>query len=204
MTNAQNPKKAMSKNKPKPEPRSKDLAKLTTYPEVNAAKTLMKFANDDSLDIVAMTSALAEQTRAIRSGNIESMESMLAAHAYTLDVMFQHLACRAKRNMDGNCFNAGQAYLKMAFRAQAQAARTIQTLGELKHPRAVAYVAQANIANGHQQINNGRAVENQNFQNKLIDGESHELPMDARTTKTASRADQALEAVESINRADNS
>ena len=193
----------MPKKNLKPKLKSENLAIVTTYPVLNAAKTVIKFATCNSLDLFTMTSVLADQTKAINSGGMESMESMLAAHAYSLDVMFQHLACRAKSNMDESYFNAGQAYLKMAFRAQAQAVRTIEALGELKNPRHISYVAQANIANGHQQINNGRAKEKQNSQNKLIEGASHDLPMDTGTAQAAGGAHQEMEAVGEINRPDN-
>jgi hypothetical protein len=48
-------------------------------------------------------------------------------------------------------------FMKMALKAQGQCRATLQTLGELKNPRPVAFVKQANIANGPQQVNNGSA-----------------------------------------------
>lgn len=48
-----------------------------------------------------------------------------------------------------------EAFLGLALKAQAQSRATILTLVDLKYPRQVAFVKQANIANGAQQMNNG-------------------------------------------------
>ena len=51
--------------------------------------------------------------------------------------------------------NAGETYLRLALKAQAQCRTTWESLAEIKNPRAVAFVRQANIAHGPQQVNNG-------------------------------------------------
>lgn len=44
---------------------------------------------------------------------------------------------------------------RLALKAQAQGVRTLEVLGALKNPQPVAFVKQANIAHGPQQVNNG-------------------------------------------------
>jgi len=51
--------------------------------------------------------------------------------------------------------NAAEIYLRLALKAQAQCRTTVETLVEMKNPRPVAFVSQANISNGPQQVNNG-------------------------------------------------
>jgi hypothetical protein len=46
---------------------------------------------------------------------------------------------------------------------------TIETLAELKNPRQVAFVNQANLAGGHQQVNNGALESNPGNERSIID-----------------------------------
>ena len=41
------------------------------------------------------------------------------------------------------------------YKRQAQCRATLEALAEIKNPRPVAFVKQANISGGHQQVNNG-------------------------------------------------
>ncbi len=45
--------------------------------------------------------------------------------------------------------------LRLALKAQAQCVRTLEVLAAIKNPPNVAFVKQATIAHGHQQVNNG-------------------------------------------------
>ena len=49
------------------------------------------------------------------------------------------------------------AYMRLALKAQGQCRATLETLANIKNPRPVAFVQQANIAHGPQQVNNGMA-----------------------------------------------
>src|SRR3546814_10396254 len=53
---------------------------------------------------------------------------------------------------------ATEQYMRLALKAQSQARTTIETLAEVKNPKAVAFMKQANIAN-NQQVNNGDSAE---------------------------------------------
>jgi hypothetical protein len=76
------------------------------------------------------------------------------AQAVALDAIFNEMARRAALNM-GEYINATEVYLRLGPKAQAQCRATLQTLFEMKNPQPIAFVKQANIANGPQQVNNG-------------------------------------------------
>jgi hypothetical protein len=61
--------------------------------------------------------------------------------------------------------------MRLALKAQSQSRSTIETLAEIKNPSHVAFVKQANISNGPQQVNNGpaRAENVQPPPNKLLE-----------------------------------
>src|SRR3546814_4081215 len=83
---------------------------------------------------------------------------------------------RAAMNIETH-LPATEQYMRLALKAQSQARTTIETLAEVKNPKAVAFVKQANIAN-NQQVNNGdsaevvpetRAGTNESPQTKLLE-----------------------------------
>ncbi len=177
--------------------RSQMLATVSLQPAYRSASVISKIDGDESIDFWDLTRAVKEQSAAIHTGNMKGAEEMLASHALALDSLFANLARRAGSNMEAGYGEAAERYMKLALRAQAQCAKTIQTMGELKNPRHIAFVQQANIAN-NQQVNNGeapRAVNNEFQQSKLIDGDTHGLRMDARTTSAAGGADKTMETV---------
>jgi len=97
---------------------------------------------------------------------------------------------------------AAETDLRLALKAQSQSRATIETLAEIKNPRQVAFVKQANIAGGNQQIHSGaeptRARENEIPPSKQS-GYEHELSPDSRASALGSRVDPTLEAVGAIN-----
>lgn len=140
------------------------------------------------------------------AGNMARPEAMLVAQAHSLDALFCNLARRSHGNLSNGYLDAAATYLKLALRAQAQAVRTLEVLAEMKNPRPVAFVRQANIANGPQQINNGTAAptraRNLKTEQNQLSGGSHELLPDARASGEASRTHQAMEALGEIDRAE--
>lgn len=171
-------------------------------PEVRAALVIQKF--EGYLDVNALAAELKTQTDGIVAGDMSRAEAMLGAHAHTLDALFTVLARRAHSNMVEGYLDASTAYLKLALRAQSQSVRTIEALGEIKNPKQIAFVAQANITNGHQQVNNGEipcAGGNKIEQTKLIEGSGNDT-MDNGGKGTASVANSAMEAVGRIHRAE--
>ncbi|VVM72603.1 hypothetical protein PS645_01840 [Pseudomonas fluorescens] len=136
---------------------------------------------------------LGRQTTAINRGDMSRAEDMLVSQAHSLDALFVHLASRAlsSKNMGGL-----ESYMRLALKAQNQARATLQTLGELKTPKQVAFVKQANIGN-QVQVNNGiqekpaRTRKTKKAQNELLEVE-HGERLDARATGAAGGADPAM------------
>ena len=178
-------------------------AEALSMPEVRAASIIQKF--DDNLDLTSLAHELKRQTDAIQAGDMGRPEAMLTAQAHTLDALFSNLARRAQANMHSGHIESATTYMKLALKAQAQTVRTIEALGELKNPKHIAYVAQANISNGHQQVNNGnrpQAEKIENEQIKLSAEVNHELYQNTRTPSIAGTVNPAVEAVGKVHRSE--
>lgn len=152
---------------------------------------------------------LNAQIKVVQSGNLGEAEKTLVAQANTLDAIFNELARRAALNMS-EYLGAAETYLRLALKAQSQCRATLETLAEIKNPMTGAYVRQANIAAGHQQVNNGtpqageasRARENENPSNKLLEA-THGERLDRATPSEAGTAHSQVEAVGTIHRTQN-
>jgi hypothetical protein len=155
-------------------------------------------------DNAALPSFLAEvqkQATEISGGNFGRLEEMLASQAHALDAMFYSLVNRSRSNSSAGYLDAAETYMKLALRAQAQCRATAESIATIKNPPVI-FAKQANIAAGHQQINNGsRAEEIQNRQTKLLEAVDGER-LDTGTQGKASRTHPQLAAVGTINGAE--
>jgi hypothetical protein len=185
------------------------LAKTVLEPSVSNAQALTEIVSastqdGDELTLPGLVDALRQQCEATAGGSLERGEAMLTAQAHTLDALFMQLVQRTALNF-GQHMVAADTYMRLALKAQSQCRTTWESIAEIKNPRAVAFVKQANIANGPQQVNNGvpdaRAGKTENEQSKLS-GASIELPAITGTQTITSGTDQALEAVGTINGAE--
>lgn len=184
-------------------------AMLASSPLVRGAVTGRRYSEaifGADTDLTAYMAELRMQVNAVQHGDMKGVESMLVTQANTLDMIFNHLARKAAYSEYLNQF---QAHLALALKAQAQCRTTLEALAEIKNPRPVAFVKQANIANGPQQVNNGRvppdarahARENSaNFSNELLtnnnappltDGTSAEIRAGIETAGTRVRSNIA-------------
>lgn len=190
--------------------RDRQLAQVAAMPEHNHSLMQQRYSLVGGIakaDSFALFEVLADQVRSVQKGDLSHVEATLMAQVKTLDTMFIHLAARAEMNI-GEHMKAAETYLRLAMKAQSQCRATAETLAEIKSPRSVAFVRQANIAN-NQQVNNGqsvqasepRAVNQQNEQSELLEVTPSER-LDTRTTRQAGGIDSALEAVGSVNRPD--
>jgi hypothetical protein len=114
------------------------------------------------------------------------------------------MARRSALNM-GEYLNSADTYMRLALRAQSQCRTTLEALAEIKNPRAVAFVKQANIAHGHQQVNNvgGESPAHGNHSsqsNELLEAQ-HGNYLDSCTAGAAIGANSELATVGRINRA---
>ena len=129
--------------------RSQMLAALATRSAQSAATFK---AYTDAGKELEVTDLIAEMRKAgdeVVGGDLGRIERMLVNQAMTLDAIFIKLAELASRHEH---LKQLETYLRLALKAQAQARATAESLAMLKNPQP--YIRQANIANGHQQVNN--------------------------------------------------
>lgn len=182
-------------------------ARFLTRPTVLAASAITLFEGDNH-DINALISELETQAARVHTGDMSRAESMLIAQSHTLDELFNALLRRSCANFNGGYLDAGERYMRLALKAQSQCRTTLETLAEIKNPCPVAFVKQANIAHGPQQVNNGalaptRAGELANQANELKEigpNEPKAIGMDAGAQSAPGGADSDLAPVGAINR----
>lgn len=184
------------------------VARTVLHPTVQAAATLKEYGEvSGTLHLEALVEALSAQTKAATEGDLTRAEAMLTAQTHTLDAIFNNLARRA---INAEYMVDLDRYLKLALRAQSQCRATWEALATIKNPPIVGYVRQANIAHGHQQVNNDRAAqgdgprarENENLQSKLLEETDGER-LDTGAAGAAGGADPAVVPVGEVERAEN-
>lgn len=183
-------------------PNALDQAQMLNSASLMSAVTSDAFSKSmfPELSLPELIKELKSKTEKVQSGDMAAMEAMLVGQASALQTIFVSLARRASNQ---EYLKQYGVYMNLALKAQSQCRATIQALTELKYPKQVAFVKQANIAHGHQQINNGnesntssRAEENQNQQNELLEVENGSTKMDTATTQIAGRKDKAMATME--------
>jgi hypothetical protein len=121
-----------------------------TLPEFQAAFTVMSAVEGGgSMDIGILLKRFGEAADAINNGNMEGPERMAISQAKVLEMLFHELLRRGMANLDSGQF---EPLIRLALRAQAQSAKTLETLAVLKKPPV--FANQVNMAN-QQVINNG-------------------------------------------------
>lgn len=165
-------------------------------PSFLAAKVIdsdKKQLSKEWIDLQYTQAMLERSISEVKQGNLADVEAILYSQAYALNVMFTALMTRANRQ---EYMPPTQALMSLAFKAQNQCRATLQALVQLKQPSNTTFVKQANIAQGHQQVNN-LAEKNITPQNELLKGNYAEL--DTGTTTTPTGIDTTLEALGKIN-----
>ena len=150
-----------------------------------------------SSDIVDVANVLSNKISDIQDGDMKPIEAMLIAQAQALQTMFVSLGREAVGKTQLNQYTA---FMNLALKAQSQSRATIQALVELKYPKQATFVKQANIAQGHQQVNNAtsshtHARENTNQPNELLEANHGSENMDSRTTQTTIPKNKAMAAM---------
>ena len=195
------------------------LARVALAPAANAAIVIGAYASKtvgSELELTALAEGLRESVSKAKDGDLSTLEAMLISQATALQTIFCVMAQRAAGQSQLRHY---ETFLNLALKAQSQSRATISALVDLKYPRQVAFVKQANIAHGPQQVNNGgfesgtspgtnlasRAGENKSEQNKLLKVDHGQLGgwVDAGAATTPTRGDPAVEAVGAVHRAKN-
>ena len=149
------------------------------------------------IDFTEAVAVMKEKSEKIIAGDLSELESTLAEQVVPLNAIFNTLAKRAE-----TCeyLNQVEANLRLALKAQAQCARTVEVLTAMKNPPIV-FAKQANIAHGHQQINNNQspthAGKTIKSSNELL-SEADNAPLDTRRTLETIKVNQELAAVETV------
>jgi hypothetical protein len=180
----------------------KDQTKEEVLAEFNSKSEFLSTGVKESFDIglgddfnFQSTMQVLEKTIIqIQSGDLSKIEEMYISQAVALEVMFTSLARRAKAQEKLLQY---ETHMRFALKAQNQCRATLQALVQLKQPSNTTFVKQANIAQGHQQVNN-LAEKNITPQNELLKDGYAEL--DTGTTTTPTGIDTTLEALGKINR----
>lgn len=129
------------------------VASMTTL-SVNTAFTVKKFANvEDSVEVSDYILELRKAGNEVVDGDLGRLERMLTNQAIALDLIFNRLALKAT---SAEYMKNYEAFMRLAFKAQAQSRCTVEALAMLKHPKP--YI-QTNIGQvGHNQVNNTYAT----------------------------------------------
>ena len=96
----------------------------------------------DALDLKTLRQEIVGTCDEVNAGDMRLPERMAVAQAHTLNMLFHRLTQRALNNF-GNQWC--EPYMRLALRAQAQSARTLETLAALKSP--TIFAKQVNVAN---------------------------------------------------------
>jgi hypothetical protein len=149
---------------------------------------------------------LKKQGDMVKGGDLSRLEEMLTAQAHALDGLFYQMVRVSHANREAGYLPASETYMKLGLRAQSQCRATAESIAAIKTPASVAFVRQANIAHGPQQVNNGvpapsRARENEIEQSKLLEASDGER-LDSGAAGAAIRSDQALAPMGAIDRAE--
>ena len=179
------------------------LARTSLRPTVQAALTLRDYNKVfGELSINTLVDDLGKQCERASSGDLKRAEAILTAQAHTLDAIFHNLARRAQR---AEYLNQLELNMRLALKAQAQCRATLETFAAIKNPQPVAFVRQANIAHGPQQVNNApppdatRAEESKNQPNKLMEHQ-HAERLDIGAAKASGGIDSTMEALAAVDR----
>lgn len=174
---------------------AENIAKLTLLPSANAAAVIAEYAKPfGEQDIAELIEVLRPQMKDVHGGDLQHCESMLVGQANALQSIFVSLARRA---VSQDYLKQYETYLRLALKAQNQSRMTLETLAAIKNPPVV-FAKQANIAHGHQQVNNGtptpasHAGENKIHSNELLEVQNGSETLDTSATGTTIGKDKAM------------
>ncbi|SDW16422.1 hypothetical protein [Nitrosomonas oligotropha] len=195
MNNAQTLTVAVEKG----ENEQRKLAEAQFSPDVLNTLTTQTFTKPlfGEIDFTQAIAVMKEKTEKIIAGDLNELESTLTSQVVSLNAIFNTLARKAAHS---EFLNQMEANMRLALKAQAQCARTAEILAAIKNPPVI-IAKQANIAAGHQQINNhssrARAGKTKNPENELLSEDNH-AALDTRRAVETGQTHQEMATVETI------
>lgn len=181
--------------------RSQALAKLATTSTFSAFTVKSYSGAGDDLEVPDLVVEMKKAGDEAVAGDMGRVERMLANQMLCLDAIFNNMAQRSHRQ---ETFKGIEVLMRLALKAQAQARSTAEALALLKNP--APYIGQANISNGHQQVNNtyanpplhtgiqSGAGNSETEPNKLLEAD-HGQRLDIGAQAQAGRAGEAVAAL---------
>ena len=160
----------------------------------------------DPVELFVAMEKIADKV--VDGNNMEDIERMLVNQSLVLNAVFNQMLMLAGTATQ---LNHRELCLKSAFRAQAQSRCTAETLSNIKNPRQVAFVRQANINHGNQQVNNNgqettttrtRESFSESAPNELLE-DNYGNHLDTGAQGAAIGADPQLATLGKIDRRDN-
>ncbi|OQW85759.1 MAG: hypothetical protein BWK72_20720 [Rhodoferax ferrireducens] len=130
---------------------SQVMAALSTRSALTATTYKAFSGGGDGLEVTDVMGELRKAGEEVSSGNMSRVEKMLTQQALTLDAIFNNMAQRSHKQ---DSFKGIEVLMRLALKAQAQSRATVEALAEIKNPKPVTFVKQANMSQGHQQVNN--------------------------------------------------
>ncbi len=180
------------------------FANKILQPSVQAALSVLYYNTSvGEIDANTLESIIHTLAESASEGDLSHSVRMLVAQAQTLDTIFNTLARRAAKN---ESIQQYEMNLRLALKTQSQCRSTLEAIALIKNPQSIAFVKQANISNGPQQINNVEPALSEiskkakNQPNKVLE-DQHGKRMVGRAPKATIAAHPAMEAMGSVNRA---
>lgn len=172
-------------------------------PAVQGGHTIVCYAETmvGKLDAAALASELRTTTVEVCDRNLDGGLEMLTIQAQTLNAIFNELARQASATIN---IIPMESLLKLALRAQSQCRATWEAISTIQNPPLAGYVMQANIAHGHQQVNNEAfaRARHEKAQTKLLEQTVNDPDgwLDRRAPTASGDANSHVEAVEKVDR----
>jgi hypothetical protein len=188
-----------------PEDQARKMASTILSPALSSYRVLRAAESESALldksDVPSLMKELREQSDAVNCGDMSHLEKMLSNQATSLQSLFARMT---ERGMAQSQMPHIEGFMRLALKAQNQCRATIETLAAIKNPPVI-YAKQANISNGHQQINNGIPSNTRthahtgnilNQQNELLEVNHGGETVDSGTTGATSRKNKAMATVD--------
>lgn len=178
---------------------SQALAEAVANGTLMSATTQVYANTNPLMDVMDLVASMKKAGDEVVGGDFARVERILTYQLLTLNEMFSNLAQRASLQ---DSFKGIETLTRLAFKAQAQARATAETLSVMKNPQP--YIKQANIAHGHQQVNNGvparvpaapRAGKIESAPNKLLEKAKHDNILDTGASQTTGATDSTMAAL---------
>ena len=179
----------------------RELARTMTSPPVHASHAIRQWSGLDGTPFLGgLIEEMNSHVAQVVDGNLDRPTAVLVAQSETLNEIFYALI-RSAFEYRGHPYQ--EEKVRLALRVQTQYRATVDCLANMKSPRSVAYVQQANI--GHAvQVNSGLVLSEVcgTRPTELLEEKRGNQWLDTGKANAAGGSNSSLEAMGAINRAE--